>query len=77
MKLCECGAPVYTFDAPTWKEFRLFGVTWLIGRWDTHEADMCYECYTDKARDPERAAYYAGAEDGYMKGMEDARRGER
>jgi len=63
----NCGEAVEPCDAPLWKDFMLFGVTWIFGRWGKFYPDQCAEC--------QQAAYDAGFERGYVHATEEAVRG--
>ena len=68
----DCGATLDIIDIPAWREFRLFGVTWIFGRWTNEVEETCVECRKDRedaawseALDQARSeAYHKGYQDG-------------
>jgi len=41
---------------PVWKEFKLFGQTWIIGRWKNEVVrDKCIDCSIQKEQDRTRS----------------------
>lgn len=70
----DCGEPVEAQDVPQWKEFRLFGVTWLLGRWGKCYPDQCIECQTSKENRSLDRAFESVGQDAYDQGYADGAR---
>ena len=72
-RLCpDCGESMQKMDVPTWREFRLFGQTWLFGKWSGKYPKRCAECeIAHENKDFDRAMEAVGR-DAYDQGYSDA-----
>ena len=56
--ICEiegCNEPVQSDNIPVWKEYRLFGHTWVFGKYqDEYLGTLCAECVIIEQQDHER-----------------------
>lgn len=73
-----CGEQTDMQDIPVWREFTIFGVTWIFGRWKREPMDTCIQCSVSRDNERDRAIFEAGEEHGYGLGFKDAanRRGD-
>jgi hypothetical protein len=74
IKTCQdCGTEYGPVDTPVWREVRLFGVTWIFGRWK----DQWHECPSCQARKEDMTMHRICDEaydNGYERGYKAARR---
>jgi hypothetical protein len=74
VKCKHCREDVQLQDIPTWREIRLFGVTWIVGRWKLVAFDVCDACRIDEDREKDRRIFDAGVDAGVERASRNANR---